>query len=65
MSRSDDVAREYLEASGADMMGAIHRMASTILNARDRLEDYLPDKGVDARGLSLLWKDIHPNEKKR
>lgn len=61
MSRSDDVAREFLEASRANMTEAIHRMAAAILAARDRAEDCLPNKGMDARSLALLWRDIHPN----
>jgi hypothetical protein len=61
MSRQDDIAREYLQASGADMMGAIHRMAATICNARDRVEEHLPDKGMGSRPMALLWRDLHPN----
>lgn len=36
MTRSDAVAREFLETSGGDMTVAIHRMASTILAAHGR-----------------------------
>ena len=61
MGTAEDIAREYLEAAGADWQSALLRMAATLEKARYRVEDSLPNKGMEGRQLALLWKDLHPN----
>jgi len=56
---SDKVAREYLQAAGGDMRMALYALAHAVEMARLRVEDALPQKGMNERELALLWKDLH------
>jgi hypothetical protein len=58
---SDQVAKEYLQATGGNVMSALSRMASTIDRARMRIDDVASGHRGPAESVRLLDHDLHPN----
>lgn len=58
---SDRIAKEFLQAAHGDLRATIHRMASVIGSARDRVDDAGESLGPNA--LQLLRRDLHPNDR--
>ena len=59
---SDQIARELLERSDANLKSALLLACHLLENARMRVEDCLPDKGMGVHDLALLWRDLHPHK---
>ncbi|KFI34297.1 hypothetical protein CG51_05310 [Haematobacter missouriensis] len=58
---SDQIAREFTQATGGDLHAAIFRMAAVIDLARCRAEDAMPRAQMDGHQLELLWRDLNPH----
>lgn len=57
----DQIARDFLNASGGDMRAALFRMAAVIDMARGRAEDAMTRNAMEREQVELLWRDLHPN----
>lgn len=64
MTSSYDIAREFVQAAEGDLRSAIYRMAHVINMARARVEDAAAREAMDGEQLRLLWRDLHPNERR-
>ncbi|OWJ78409.1 hypothetical protein [Haematobacter genomosp. 1] len=58
---ADQIAREFLQASGGDWRATLFRMAAVVDLARGRTDDALSRGAMHRDQLDLLWRDLHPN----
>ena len=61
---ADEIARDLCKRSDGNLTAALIAACSLLRNARSRVEDHLPDKGMGANDLALLWRDLHPFDPK-
>jgi len=58
---ADQIAREFIQATGGDLHATIFRLASVVDAVRCRTDDALSSGAMHRDQLDLLWRDLHPN----